>query len=93
MFDFPIFAPLLLAVLGFVLIAWDISRPNRNPLVILGGLGLMVMGFSVRLIAWTGALSTLEGVTTDLGVGLLVGAGLLAVRRATAPITLVKQCY
>ncbi|MBX2820239.1 MAG: S8 family serine peptidase [Rhodothermaceae bacterium] len=79
--------PLLLAIIGSLLIAWDISKKDKKPAVVITGLvflGLMVL---VRLkIAITQGtfLGLFTGVASNMGVALLVSAGYLAVKKSKA---------
>ena len=79
--------PLLLAIIGSLLIAWDISKKDKKPAVVITGLvflGLMVL---VRLkIAITQGtfLGLFTGVASNMGIALLVSAGYLAVKKSKA---------
>ena len=87
MFGVVFTTPLLLALLGCLLIAWDISKKDKNPVVVLSGLAILGFMVLVRLqiaIAEGSILSLLTGISTDMGISLLVSAGFLAVRKSKA---------
>jgi len=79
--------PLLLAIIGSLLIAWDISKKDKKPAVVITGLvflGLMVL---VRLkIAITQGtfIGLFTGVASNMGIALLVSAGYLTVKKSKA---------
>ncbi len=84
MLDFSLSTPAIFAILGCLLIAWDISKKNKNPWTVITGLVcIALMGFS-RLVTSPGILSLATGVFTDMAMGLWSGAGLLLFRRAKA---------
>ena len=80
-------SPLVLAIIGSLLIAWDISKKDKKPFIVISGLvflGLMVLvRFKIALME--GAIWGLfTGVSSDLGIALLISAGYLAVRKSKA---------
>ncbi|MFK7846281.1 MAG: S8 family serine peptidase [Rhodothermales bacterium] len=84
MFDLSLSTSSIFAVLGCLLIAWDISKKNKNPWTVVTGLAfLALMGFS-RLVTTVGVLHLATGVFTDMALGLGAAAGLLLVRKAKA---------
>ncbi|MEM8489145.1 MAG: S8 family serine peptidase [Bacteroidota bacterium] len=84
MLDFSLSTPAIFAILGCLLIAWDISKKNKNPWTVITGLVcIALMGFT-RLVTSPGILSLATGVFTDMAMGLWSGAGLLLFRRAKA---------
>ena len=79
--------PLLLAIFGSLLIAWDISKKEKNPGVVIAGLALLAFMVLVRLkiaISEGAFLGFLTGISTDLGLALWVSAGFLAIRKSKA---------
>ena len=84
MLDFSLGTSAIFAILGCLLIAWDISKQNKNPWTVVAGLAcLAMMGFS-RLVTSAGILSLASGVFTDMGMGLWSGAGLLFLKKSKA---------
>lgn len=84
MLDFSLSTPAIFAILGCLLVAWDISKKNKNPWTVITGLVcIALMGFT-RLVTSPGILSLATGVFTDMAMGLWSGAGLLLFRRAKA---------
>ncbi len=79
--------PLIFAIVGCLLIAWDISKKDRNPFTVILGLGFLALTVLVRFkIAVTEGtfFGLLTGISSDLGFGLLASAGYLAVKRSKA---------
>ena len=74
----------LLTVSAFLFIAWEASRRDRKPLVALTGLGLFGAAVVGHLFSGTSLLHSAVTLAAEVGVGLLLGAGLLALRKATA---------
>ncbi len=74
----------LLIAAAFLLIAWDASRRERKPLAALSGLGLFVGAVLVHLFSGASLLHSATTLAAEVGVGLLLGAGLSALRHATA---------
>ncbi len=84
MLDFSLGTSAIFAILGCLLIAWDISKQDKNPWMVVAGLAcLAMMGFT-RLVTSAGILSLASGVFTDMGMGLWSGAGLLLLKKAKA---------
>ncbi len=84
MLDLSLGTSAIFAILGCLLIAWDISRENKNPWTVITGLTfLALMGFS-RLVTSAGILSLATGLFTDLAMGLWSAAGLLLFKKAKA---------
>ena len=79
--------PLLLALIGCFLIAWDISKKNKNPLVVISGLaflGLMAMAH-IKIALTGGALwGLITGISSDMGIALIFSSGYLAIRKSKA---------
>ena len=79
--------PLLLAIIGCLLIAWDISKKDKKPVVVITGLaflGFMVLA-RIKIAIASGALwGIFTGVSYDMGIALLLSAGYLAVRKSKA---------
>ena len=79
--------PLLLAIIGSMLIAWDISKKDKKPVVVIAGLALLGLMVLVRLkIAITqGAfLGLFTGIASNMGIALLISAGYLAAKKSKA---------
>ena len=74
----------LLTAAAFLLIAWDASRRERKPLVALAGIGLFAGAVLVHLFSDASLLHSATTLAAEVGVGLLLAAGLSALRRATA---------
>ena len=84
MLDFSLSTSSIFAILGCLLIAWDISKKNKNPWTVIAGLTfLALMGFS-RLVTSAGVLNLATGVFTDMAIGLWSGAGLLFLKKSKA---------
>jgi thermitase len=82
--ELPMSATILLSIIAFLLIAWDASRRDRNPLVVLVGFILLFSALIYHLFSGAGIVHTAMGIFFDAGVGLVLAAVLLAVRRVTA---------
>ena len=78
------YATALLTAAAFLLIAWDASRTNRNPLVAVSSLGLLSLALVLHLFSGKGLLDTAAVMAAEVGVGLLLAAGLSALRKTTA---------
>ena len=79
--------PLFLAIVGCLLIAWDISKKDKKPIVVVSGLvflGLMVLVRLKIAITQGSFLGLFTGVASNMGVALLISAGYLAVRKSKA---------
>jgi thermitase len=74
----------LLTVAAFLLMAWDASRRNRQPLVVLAGLGLLGLSFTAHVVSGNGLLQTTSSLLAETGLGLVLAALVMLVRRATA---------
>ena len=59
MFDIPFQTSTLFAILGCLLIAFDISRTNRNPWLVLMGLGSIGLMALMRVLSGIGIFSTI----------------------------------
>ena len=79
--------PLLLAIAGSMLIAWDISKKDKNPAVVIAGLFLLGAMVLVRLqiaISSGAFFGLLTGLASDFGIALWLSAGYLTVRKSKA---------
>ena len=79
--------PLFLAIIGSLLIAWDISKKDKKPVVVVTGLvflGLMVLVRLKIAFAQGAFFGLFTGIASNMGVALLVSAGYLAVRKSKA---------
>ena len=80
--------PLLLALIGSLLIAWDISKKDKKPIVVIAGLAFLGLMVLVRLkiaISQGGAfLGFFTGIASNMGVALLISSGYLAVKKSKA---------
>lgn len=74
----------LLTVVAFLLIAVNISSKDKNPWVMLTGLGLLGIGIVSRLFGGSGFFETVIPLFTDVGLSLLAAAGWLGLRKARA---------
>lgn len=84
MLDLSLSTSSIFAILGCLLIAWDISKRSKNPWTVVSGLAcLALMGLS-RLATTPGILNLASGVFTDMAMGLWCGAGLLLFKKAKA---------
>ncbi len=84
MLNFSLGTSAIFSILGCLLIAWDISKQNKNPWTVVAGLAcLALMGFS-RLVTSVGFLNLASGVFTDMAMGLWSGAGLLFIKKSKA---------
>ena len=79
--------PLLLAIIGCLLIAWDISKKDKKPFIVITGLAFLGIMVLVQLkIAITGGTlwGLFTGISSNMGIALLLSAGYLAVRKSKA---------
>ncbi|MFQ5570591.1 MAG: S8 family serine peptidase [Rhodothermales bacterium] len=74
----------LLTVIAFLLIALNITSTDKNPMVMLVGLGLLGVTVVTRLLSGGGFFETFTPLFTDVGLSLLIAAGWLALRKANA---------
>jgi thermitase len=74
----------ILAVAAMLLLAWDASRETRNPLLMLGGFGLLGAAVLARLFGGGGIVANLTGFLADTGIAFLAASLLMAVRKARA---------
>ena len=74
----------LLTVIAFLLIAVNISSKDKNPWVMLAGIGLLGVAIVSRLFGGGGFFETVIPLFTDVGLSLLAAAGWLALRKARA---------
>ena len=74
----------ILAMLGCLLIAWDISKRQKNPWTVITGLACLALMSVTRLFSSFGLFSLGEGIFTDLGIGLMTAAGFLFLRKSKA---------
>lgn len=74
----------LLAILGCLLVAYDITQTEKKPWRILAGLGLVGATLVLRLLEPAGLLSSVGGAFSDVALGFWFAAGFLAVKRAKA---------
>ena len=79
----------ILAMLGCLLIAWDISKRQKNPWTVIAGLAFLGMMSLTRLISSIGLFSLATGIFADLGIGLLTAGGFLFLRKSKAQPFLV----
>ncbi|QXD14505.1 S8 family serine peptidase [Rhodocaloribacter litoris] len=73
-----------LTVVALLLLAWDASGKHRRPLVPL--LSLVLFGTAILLHLFSGRhlLLSVTALSAEVGIGLLLAAGLSAARKATA---------
>ena len=74
----------LLTVIAFLLIAVNISSKDKNPWVMLCGIGLLGIAIVSRLFGGGGFFETVIPLFTDVGLSLLAAAGWMALRKARA---------
>ena len=74
----------LLTVIAFLLIAVNISSKDKNPWVMLAGIGLLGISIVSRLFGGGGFFETVIPLFTDVGLSLLAAAGWLAIRKTRA---------
>ncbi len=74
----------LLTVIAFLLIAVNISSKDKNPWVMLSGIGLLGIAIVSRLFGGGGFFETVIPLFTDVGLSLLAAAGWMALRKARA---------
>jgi len=73
---------ILLVLLGFILLSWDVTRSEKNPWMILSGMALILTSTVLHLFSGEGLLHAATGISAELGVGLLLAAALATVRKA-----------
>lgn len=71
----------LITLIAFLLIAWDASRKEKNPLVMLAGFGLLLVAIVLQLFGGGGIVRTATGFFMDVGLGFVAASLLLAVRK------------
>src|SRR5690606_3344965 len=71
----------ILAVTAFLLIAWDASRKEKNPWVVLAGFALLLAAVVTQIFSKGGFAQVLLGFFFDVGVGLAVASLILAFRK------------
>ena len=74
----------LIAVVAMLLLAWNASRQERNALVALGGLLLMIVAFAVRFAGNDSLFARVAGFFTDAGVAFILASLVMRLRRAHA---------
>ena len=74
----------LVTVIAFLLIAVNISSKDKNPWLMLIGLGLLGVGIVSRLFGGGGFFEIVIPLFTDAGLSMLAAAGWLMVRKAKA---------
>ena len=74
----------ILAMLGCLLIAWDISREKKNPWRVMSGLAILGLSVFSRLFSSYGLFSLASGFFADLGLGLMTAAAFLFIRKSKA---------
>ena len=74
----------ILAILGCMLIAWDISKNKKNPWTVIAGLLCLGLMSFTRLVSSIGFFSLATGVFTDMGIGLITAAGYLFLKKSKA---------
>ncbi len=79
----PVFTTLLVVV-AFLIMAWDASREERNPLLVLGAFALLFVAVLLRLFDGLGLLGGLSALFLDVGIGLVAGSVVFALRKAGA---------
>lgn len=84
MFGLSLSTPSIFAILGCLLIAWDMSKKNKNPWTVVAGLAFLGLTGFMRLVSGVGVFSILSGAFTDLGIGLWTSAGYLVLRKGKA---------
>ena len=84
MLDFIFEHSTFLAILGCLLVAFDITKTEKKPWRILAGLGLVGASLMLRLLEPAGLLSSVGGAFSDVALGFWVAAGFLAVKRSKA---------
>lgn len=74
----------LLTVAAFLLLAWDASRTDRKPLIAVTALGMLALSLGLHLFSGASLLGAASSLAAEVGIGLLLGAGLSMLRRASA---------
>lgn len=77
----PLDITTILAVTAFLLIAWDASRTEKNPLVVLAGFVLLLAAVVTQVFSKGGFAQVLLGFFFDVGVGLAVASLILALKK------------
>jgi thermitase len=77
-------APILMVV-GLIALAWGASKQtDKNAVLMLAGLALAIVAIPMHFMRGAGAYPSLISLLQHAGVGLLLGAGVIARRKGTA---------
>ena len=74
----------LLTVIAFLLIAVNISSKDKNPWIMLAGIGLLGISIVSRLFGGGGFFEIVIPLFTDAGLSLIAAAGWLMIRKSKA---------